>query len=686
VNKGGSFLNGKVELHSGDCLAMLPTLAESSIDSCVTDPPYHLTSIMKRSYGRLSTGFMGQKWDGGDVAFRPEVWREILRVLKPGAHLLAFGGTRTFHRMVCAIEDAGFEVRDTIMWVYGSGFPKSHDVSKGIDRAGGQPWSAFASLLDRLIKAAGFNYTTFDRALGIPSAGSNSCYWVRTEEFTDLYDKAEREVLAVEYRKNAPSGIVSAGRESIDVARLITAPATASALQWQGWGTALKPATENICYAQKPNVFGHDYDIIGSQISDLESSLWSMLPAKTAERNFGLSQSEFDAACASAQWSADERNNTRAALSEAMGTARFVLAITSSLNTVSSWKRTWAEGSRPESMSTTETELSTTIGLRTLKFCLSKITPASIMRAHRSGLWSIANASTAERVFDATLRRLIGILESHALGNATEQFATRSLDVGASISTSPICLARKPLSEKTVAANVLRWNCGALNIDACRVGTEDMSAQWDREWNDNTGELGKRYPQDGRERGKNVAPGRWPANLIHDGSEEVLAGFPETDGAISNGRKGVQGLYEDGIGIAGQVPSYADSGSAARFFYTTKADSDDRLGSKHPTVKPIDLIQYLIRLVTPKGGVVLDPFAGTGTTGEAAWREGTRAVLIEREEEYQSDIRRRMELALSGLDERTRQAAKARTKGKSVDPGPLFSGVSSAPESEGVDG
>jgi site-specific DNA-methyltransferase (adenine-specific) len=134
------------------------------------------------------------------------------------------------------------------------------------------------------------------------------------------------------------------------------------------------------------------------------------------------------------------------------------------------------------------------------------------------------------------------------------------------------------------------------------------------------------------------------------------------------------------------VPSYADSGSAARFFYTTKADSDDRLGSKHPTVKPIDLIQYLIRLVTPKGGVVLDPFAGTGTTGEAAWREGTRAVLIEREEEYQSDIRRRMELALSGLDERTRQAAKARTKGKSVDPGPLFSGVSSAPESEGVDG
>ena len=138
-----------IQLIEGDCLEALPTLAECSIDSCVTDPPYHLTSIVKRfgaddaapvkvgktgAYSRASAGFMGKKWDGGDIAFRSELWREVYRVLKPGAHLLAFGGTRTYHRMVCAIEDAGFEIRDQIQWIYGSGFPKSHDVSKGIDK------------------------------------------------------------------------------------------------------------------------------------------------------------------------------------------------------------------------------------------------------------------------------------------------------------------------------------------------------------------------------------------------------------------------------------------------------------------------------------------------------------------------------------------------------------------------
>ena len=220
-----------------------------------------------------------------------------------------------------------------------SGFPKSHDVSKGIDKQAG----ALAH------RGKGFNV-----------AGQNSGLNQNRELRSDHPDYV-------------PYSSV-----------------TDAACQWQGWGTALKPAHEKICFAQKPNVFADDYDIIGSQIADLESSLWSMLPAKTAERNFGLSPSEFGAVCASAQWNADERNNTRAALSEAMGTARFVLAITSSLNTVSSWKRTWAEGSRPENTSTIETVLSTTIDLRTLKFCLLKITPASIMQAHRSGLWSIA--------------------------------------------------------------------------------------------------------------------------------------------------------------------------------------------------------------------------------------------------------------------------------------------------------
>ena len=130
----------------GDCCARMAELDADSIDSCVTDPPYHLTSIVKRfgahnaapakvgktgAYARASRGFMGQTWDGGDVAFDPETWAAVYRVLIPGAHLVAFSGTRTYHRMACAIEDAGFEIRDQLAWVYGSGFPKSHNQPGG---------------------------------------------------------------------------------------------------------------------------------------------------------------------------------------------------------------------------------------------------------------------------------------------------------------------------------------------------------------------------------------------------------------------------------------------------------------------------------------------------------------------------------------------------------------------------
>ena len=208
------FLNDRIELHCGDCLAVLPTLAENSVDSCVTDPPYHLTSIVNRfgadnaaackvgktgAYARASAGFMGKKWDGGDIAFRVETWREVFRVLKPGAHLVAFSGTRTYHRMACAIEDAGFEIRDQIQWLYGSGFPKSHDVSKGIDRAAGA---------DRDPD----NYSG-------PN-GLNSVYGTNM------------------------GGGVTLERGS---------PATAAAAAaWEGWGTALKPASEPIVLARKP--------------------------------------------------------------------------------------------------------------------------------------------------------------------------------------------------------------------------------------------------------------------------------------------------------------------------------------------------------------------------------------------------------------------------------------------------
>lgn len=145
-----TYLDGRVTVYGGDNRAVLATIADASIDSIVTDPPYALVSIVKRFggtnaapardgdvYMRSSAGFMGKQWDTGEVAFAIEFWAECLRVLKPGGHLIAFSHTRTYHRMAVAIEDAGFEIRDQIGWTYGSGFPKSHDVSKSIDKAKG---------------------------------------------------------------------------------------------------------------------------------------------------------------------------------------------------------------------------------------------------------------------------------------------------------------------------------------------------------------------------------------------------------------------------------------------------------------------------------------------------------------------------------------------------------------------
>lgn len=179
----------------GDCREMLKTLTDSSVDSVVTDPPYEL-------------GFMGKGWDRSGIAYDVEVWRECLRVLKPGAHLLAFGGSRTYHRLACAIEDAGFEIRDQIQWIYGSGFPKSLDVSKAIDAAAG----AEREIVGRKQFADG----TFARVT-----------------------------------QNLGTGVFN-DPESRQSNLTVTAPATDAAKQWNGWGTALKPAHEPIVLARKP--------------------------------------------------------------------------------------------------------------------------------------------------------------------------------------------------------------------------------------------------------------------------------------------------------------------------------------------------------------------------------------------------------------------------------------------------
>lgn len=220
-------------IHAGSNLDILPTLPDNSVDSIVTDPPYEL-------------GFMGKKWDNSGIAYSTELWTECLRVLKPGGHLLSFGGTRTWHRVAVAIEDSGFEVRDSIAWMYGSGFPKSLDVSKAIDKAAG----------------------------------------------------AEREVVGKSMRhgggstplsNQGVSGYADNGKPDI------TAASTPEAQQWQGWGTALKPAFEPIVVARKPligtvaaNVLEHGTGALNIDGSRIEGQAWKSVAPNNGGRSGGV--------------------------------------------------------------------------------------------------------------------------------------------------------------------------------------------------------------------------------------------------------------------------------------------------------------------------------------------------------------------------------------------------------------
>ena len=250
------------QLHLGDCLDVLATLPDNSVDSIVTDPPYGLS-------------FMGKKWDY-DVP-SVEVWAECLRVLKPGGHLLAFAGTRTQHRMAVRIEDAGFEIRDMIAWVYGSGFPKSLDVSKAIDKCNGETgrllkfteWMRTTGLAARQINKItetnmGGHYLTTASQPAIPTTALWAILRPHCGDVPEWVDQlverieADREVIGkrVGVDTTKQSIACATSTQGLDKSTIrefdITAPATDAARQWQGWGTALKPALEPITMARKP--------------------------------------------------------------------------------------------------------------------------------------------------------------------------------------------------------------------------------------------------------------------------------------------------------------------------------------------------------------------------------------------------------------------------------------------------
>jgi hypothetical protein len=385
------------------------------VDSVVTDPPYEI-------------GFMGRAWDTTGVALDPETWRLALQLLKPGGHLLAFTGSRTYHRIACAVEDGGFEIRDQIMWIYGSGFPKSLDVAKSIDKQRGEDLEPVRAVC-RYLRAA----RDTDSQPTLPTWDLDAEVWrLNGRKGTPGDTWASAEILG-EY----PGAAGGLGGERFDCRDNLIRQTSPDATPWQGWGTALKPAHE------------------------------------------------------------------------------------------------------------------------------------------------------------------------------------------------PIILARKPLAG-TVAATVLAHGTGALNIDACRVGTNDDNAR-------PCGPIG--YHGGGSGGYSTGSPaGRFPANLIHDGSAEALACFPDGAGArapVNNrGADKFRNAYGAFSGTdEGRELHDLPGGSAARFFYCPKASRADRgVGNDHPTVKPRELMRYLVRLVTPPGGLTLDPFGGSGSTGLGALDESFRPLIIEKDE------------------------------------------------------
>ena len=482
-----------VTLYFGDCRTIMRKLPAASVDAVVTDPPYEL-------------GFMGKGWDGSGVAYDIDLWREVMRVLKPGGHLLAFGGTRTWHRLAAAIEDAGFEIRDSIAWMYGSGFPKSLDVSKAIDRRRDDTEDIHKVVrwLEARRKESGvtrgqiehhFATQNIGQALFTVTPGSASRVatwdqWLELKSLLGFGDDMDAEVWRLNGRKGKPGEAwalrevvgqrttgIGTGKGTVQVmgdgTRDITAPATPAAQQWQGWGTALKPAFE------------------------------------------------------------------------------------------------------------------------------------------------------------------------------------------------PIVVARKPLIG-TVAENVLAHGTGALNIDGCRIGYQSEADKdkalagdafkrkdtsdkgWSRPWMEDA----ERVERMNREAKERAQGGRWPANVILDESQAaeldrqsgVSAPKPEKVGRRGGTNANPMSWDASNGDLEGRWPA-DPGGGASRFFYTAKANSSERprvYGVAHPTVKPLDLMRYLVRLVTPPGGTVLEPFAGSGTTLEACVMEGFHVIGIELTDEYLPLIRQRL--------------------------------------------
>jgi len=443
-------MENKYQIQNGDCREVMRLMAANTIDSIVTDPPYGLS-------------FMGKGWDHGVPGV--DFWTEAIRVAKPGAHLMAFGGTRTFHRLACAIEDAGWEVRDCVMWVYGSGFPKSLDVSKAIDKT-----DAAQEQMRRR-----YEFTRWVRSTGITAKQIN---------------EATHTNMGGHYTTEASQPAIMT-REHLEQCR----PLIGEVPEW-------------------------------------------------VERE------------------ADQR-------------------------TVES-----------ENMKRREV-VGTRVGVDTTKQAIACATSAQGLER------------STKREFNITVPATDAARQWQGWGTALKP------------AWEPVIVARKPLVG-TVAANVLEHGTGAINVDGCRVGTEEIKTCAKSKWSS--------FTSVGDARGfsgcaESTHTGRWPANLIHDGSEEATAPMRDAARFFYCAKASAKDRDEGVAGVAGVAGGMSGRRDGSMGSITMRKNT-------HPTVKPTALMRYLCKLVTQPGGLILDPFMGSGSTGKAAMLEGFRFIGIDLDPEY----------------------------------------------------
>ena len=584
-----------MKLLKGNNMELLKTLEDNSVDSCVTDSPYGLK-------------FMGKKWDY-EVPSK-EFWEEIYRVLKPGGHVLSFGGTRTYHRMVVNMEDAGFEIRDCISWLYGSGFPKSLNIGKQVDKIQGNEREVVGE---------------------------------RELQGTAIHDGNHRRE----------------GMDTIDI--------TKGTSPQEGWGTGLKPATEKICVARKPEEILEGTAL--NLIYKIKTEIWKLY-VNVVEKNLESSSVDSKEEMLNiAHTIVGRKKNIQEDLQDVMDMLQSKLMVNFNLSIVSSWLNILGDLSQRMSKYTTEMKSSLIIELKTLNSLewqniLENITHLQDSQINGDNM----SVSIVEKHFQDVLRKLQAIQILYVEESVSSNILPIKNLQKDGVDEELICMARKPISEKTITDNVLKWGTGGINVDGCRIGTEDNLNGGGY----SKGFKGSSFQAYGAKLDFKQPEGRFPANIILD--EEAAKALDNQSGVSRSGIKGIRksdGFNENSYGIGIGVKKgeengeYGDKGGASRFFYVTKVSKKERnLGldgfeekasmitmdgllntpqqrntqnpkkNNHPTVKPINLLTYLVRLVTPTNGIVLDPYMGSGSTGIATLLEGFDFIGMELDEDY----------------------------------------------------